>query len=478
MIPVMIPILILLPAIFSARFRPGFYFLTVIYLLDFLRYYLTPQWLLIRLFLLAEAFLGIGGIGLMLKAWKLGPMASQYSAGAIRSLLHIAMALFAGSVVANVLGNVTLAEIVVSPLVRILYLALVIRMGAVVATTFLLMVLRVPLVLLLRTVRERGEAVAGSVRRLVNFIAVVLWILISLYNVGALENVQSALANFLESQWKMGAAEISVHDFASFILVFFAAYVLSRLLRVILAEEIFPRFDFPRGVPDALELLARYGVLLFGFLLALTSAGVNLSQVTLAISALGVGIGFGLQNIVNNFVSGLILVFEHPIQVGDFVEVGPHFGQVRRIGFRASAVRTLDGAEVIIPNAELIGTKVINWSLSDRLRRITVLVPVPIGTDAGRVIGILEKVARDNSEVVADPAPSAVLGEFGDSSLKFLLRCWTLSQGFGPVQNALTLAIDKALQEAGIRIPFAQSDIHVHWSDVTTGVDRSTDTKK
>jgi small-conductance mechanosensitive channel len=160
-------------------------------------------------------------------------------------------------------------------------------------------------------------------------------------------------------------------------------------------------------VPDVLELLARYGVLLFGFLLALTSAGVNLSQVTIALSALGVGIGFGLQNIVNNFVSGLILVFEHPIQVGDFVEVGSHFGRVQRIGFRASVVRTLDGAEVIVPNAELIGSKVTNWSLSDRRRRVTVEVPVRIGTDPDRVIEILYGVARSQPDILADPAPSA-----------------------------------------------------------------------
>jgi potassium-dependent mechanosensitive channel len=153
---------------------------------------------------------------------------------------------------------------------------------------------------------------------------------------------------------------------------------------------------------------------------------------------------------VNNFVSGLILVFEHPIQVGDFIEVGTHVGRVRRIGFRASLLRTLDGAEVIIPNAELIGTKVINWSLSDRLRRVTVHVPVRIGTDPDRVIDILQAVAHRHPDVLADPVPSAALEQFGDTSLKFILRCWTLSERFGSVRNALTLAIDKAFQEAGI----------------------------
>lgn len=464
-IPGLMPVLTLAPAIFAPRLRVGFYFFTVIYLLDFLRNYLPPQWLLARLLLLSVAVFGTVGIALLLRAQKRESAAANVPSGAMRSLLHIGMLLFVGSLSANVAGNLTIAELLVSPLVRVLFLGAAIRLGAVVATTFALMALRTPLALLSRMVRDRGEAAAMQVRRMVNLAATGLWIYMALVNLGLVPDVQNALDNFLQLEWQVGAAVISVRDFVNFILVFFAAYVLSRLLRVILAEEIFPRFQMPRGVPDALELLARYGVLLFGFLLALTSAGVNLSQVTLAVSALGVGIGFGLQNIVNNFVSGLILVFEHPIQVGDYVEVGTHFGRVQRIGFRASVVRTLDGAEVIIPNAELIGTKVTNWSLSDHLRRVTVQVPVRIGTDPDRVIGILLTVARSHPDVLAEPAPSAALDQFGDSSLKFLLRCWTRSERFGSVRHAVTLAIDKAFQEAGIQIPFPQTDVHVHWSE-------------
>ncbi|MFP5465848.1 MAG: mechanosensitive ion channel family protein, partial [Gammaproteobacteria bacterium] len=193
---------------------------------------------------------------------------------------------------------------------------------------------------------------------------------------------------------QVGAAVISVRDFIIFVVVLAAAYGVSRMLRLVLAEEIFPRFHFPRGVPDALTLLAHYGVLLFGFLLALSSAGVDLSKVTIALSALGVGIGFGLQNVVNNFVGGLILVFEHPIQVGDYIEVGPHYGKVTRIGFRSSMVLTRDGSKVVIPNSELIGSKVVNWSLSNSIRRLIISVPVAHGSDAGQVIELLKSVAQ------------------------------------------------------------------------------------
>jgi small-conductance mechanosensitive channel len=200
---------------------------------------------------------------------------------------------------------------------------------------------------------------------------------------------------------------------------------------------------------------------------------VDLSKVTLLVSALGVGIGFGLQNVVNNFVSGLILVFEHPVQVGDSVEVGTTFGEVRKIGFRASVLRTPDGAEVIIPNGELVGARFTNWSLSDRLRRISISVGVAYGTDPNRVIDILLGIARKHPAVLADPAPLAVFDRFGDSALNFTLLCWSSVDKFFLARSELTIAINNAFKEAGIQIPFPQQDVHVHWPDSRTLADNA-----
>jgi small-conductance mechanosensitive channel len=158
----------------------------------------------------------------------------------------------------------------------------------------------------------------------------------------------------------------------------------------------------------------------------------------------------------------LILVFEHPIQVGDFIEVGPHYGQVSRIGFRASMVRTLDGSEVVIPNAELIGNKVVNWSLASGQRRLGIAVPVAAGTDTRRVIDLLESVARACPMVRADPPPRGVLEAFSDGKLLFQLRCWTRTDDMPAVRHALTLAIDEAFNAAGIVMPFPASDVHLH----------------
>jgi small-conductance mechanosensitive channel len=280
-----------------------------------------------------------------------------------------------------------------------------------------------------------------------------------------LGDISTAGAQFFQLRWKIGAAEISIQDVTVFCAVILSAAIFSRMLRFILTEEIFPRIRLPRGGAGAVDVVSRYGILLLGFFIALAAAGVDLSKVTLLISALGVGIGFGLQNVVNNFVSGLILVFEHPLQVGDTVEVGTIFGDVRKIGFRACVLRTPDGADVVIPNGELVGGKFINWCLTDRLRRISISVGAAYGTDPDQVIEILLGVARKHPAVLSGPPPLAVFDRFADSALTFSLLCWCWVDNFFVTRGELTIAINNAFKEAGIQIPFPQQDVHVHWPD-------------
>jgi potassium-dependent mechanosensitive channel len=183
--------------------------------------------------------------------------------------------------------------------------------------------------------------------------------------------------------------------------------------------------------------------------------------VTVLAGAFGVGIGFGLQNIVNNFISGLILLYERPIQIGDTVEVGSLTGEVKRIGIRSSTLRTFQGAEVIVPNANLIAEQVVNWTLSDRQRRIELPVGVAYGTDPQRVLAILLDVAKASSEVLEDPPPLALFRGFGDSALNFELRVWTGLATYLEVHSRIAIAVNAALREAAIEIPFPQRDLHI-----------------
>jgi potassium efflux system protein len=203
-------------------------------------------------------------------------------------------------------------------------------------------------------------------------------------------------------------------------------------------------------------------MLFLGFILAVAASGISLDRVTLMLGAFGVGIGFGLQNVVNNFVSGLILLFERPVHIGDVVQVGQLWGEVRRIGIRASVVRTFDGAEVIVPNGQLTSEQVTNWTLSDRTRRLHLRIGVEYGTDPERVLEILRQVAARHSDVLETPPPLPLFLEHGESSLDFELRVWTREFDRGlSVRSELTVAVNRALAEAGIAVPFPQRDLHL-----------------
>jgi len=264
------------------------------------------------------------------------------------------------------------------------------------------------------------------------------------------------------SDFSIGTVELSPVDvFALVFSVVIAIYV-AKFVRFTLDEDVFPRLPIAAGASAAASRLIYYALVLGGIFFALAASGVELSRLTLVMSGLGIGIGFGLQNIVNNFVSGLVLAFEQPFQVGDIIETGTLTGRVRLIGLRASRVRTLDGAEVIVPNADLIAGNVVNWTLSDRMRRIDVDVGVAYESDPGKVRSILLQLADESDNVLSSPEPAALFTGFGDSSLDFTLRVWIHEAGNWPqITSDLNEAVKAALDEAGIEIPFPQRTLHI-----------------
>lgn len=457
-----IPICRLLPALLPKKYRRWVYLGTALFVLEFLRYLLPEERLSSRLLLLMIATGGFIGAGWFLASRKTRSELPGRSERLLSAAMWFVGLLFALSALANVVGNLSLAEILVVIPVRIIYAAGLIFTVAQLLDMLVGLLLKSPAAQGLRSVRVHSVLLAARLRFWVGITAIILWLLVSLNIGGVLGDVANAAEAFLQWRWTVGAAEISIQGLAAFVSVFLTAVLVSRMSRFVLTEEILPRLRLPRGVPRAVDVLTRYGIMLAGFLIALAAAGVDFSRVTLLISALGVGIGFGLQNVVNNFVSGLILIFEHPVQVGDFVEVGTIFGEIHKIGFRASVVRTPDGADLIIPNSELTGSRVVNWSLSDRLRRISVSVNVAYGTDPKQVIDMLLGIAQKHAGILTVPAPQAVFDRFGDSALNFTLLCWTTIDNFFLVRSELTIAVNNALNESGIHIPFPQQDVHVH----------------
>ncbi len=311
-------------------------------------------------------------------------------------------------------------------------------------------------------VRRRREAVLRATHRYASAFAMIYWAYAALRYFEILEPMKAVASVILAESVEVGEIKISLSDVLAFTLTIALAFVVSRLIRFFLEEEAFPRMRLRRGVGNAVATLLQYTILLLGFALALSAAGMDFTRVALFAGAFSVGVGFGLQTIVNNFVSGLILLFERPIQIGDMVEISGVLGEVRRIGARLSTIRTMQGAEVIVPNANLISEQVVNWTLSDRRRRVDVEVGVAYGTDPEVVLGLLRDVGTAHPATLEEPAPEALFLGFGDSALNFRLRVWIpRMEEIYRISSELSVGINSALRDLGITIPFPQRDLHI-----------------
>ena len=261
---------------------------------------------------------------------------------------------------------------------------------------------------------------------------------------------------------EVGEISITLGSILLFVLSVYVAFWVARTVRVILRDEVLPNMDLPRGVGNSISSLSYYALVLIGLLVALAAAGFETSQFALIFGALGIGIGLGLQNVVNNFVSGLILMFERPIQPGDVVEVSGTSGKVRSIGMRATTLTTFEGADVVVPNGTLLSEKLINWTLSDMNRRIDVEVGVAYGSDPRRVLALLREVALGTPGITPEPAPAIVFKGFGANSLDFGIRAWTNDFGdWVTIRTEMTARVCEAFAQEGIEIPFPQHDVHL-----------------
>jgi small-conductance mechanosensitive channel len=297
-------------------------------------------------------------------------------------------------------------------------------------------------------------------------LVVVYWALRSLDGFEIREPVVGAIRAALSTPMELGTLSISLGDVIAFPLTMLVALGLSRAIRAILEADVYARVHLARGVGNAVSTTTHYVLLLSGFILALGAAGIDLGRFTLLAGAFGVGIGFGLQNVVNNFVSGLILLFERPIQVGDQIELGGLLGEVKHIGIRASTVVTFQGAEVIVPNGDLLSGQLVNWTLSNRHRRVELPVGVAYRHRPSEVIPILEDVLESDDRILAHPAPVVLFRGFGDSSLDFELRFWAPDyMTYLLLTSDVASRVYDALAAAGIEIPFPQRDLHLRSVD-------------
>jgi small-conductance mechanosensitive channel len=257
--------------------------------------------------------------------------------------------------------------------------------------------------------------------------------------------------------------EITLWTLAYLIVSLILLFIATGWLKHVVVNRLLSKSSIDIGVREAMASIVGYVIISVGVMILLQTTGLDLSALTILAGALGIGVGFGLQNITTNFISGLIILFERPIKVGDRIEVEQTAGDVTKISLRATTVITNDNIAVIVPNSQFVSSTVINWSHTDRDVRFNIPVGVSYNSDPERVRELLIEVAGGHPGVLKSPSSDVLFEEFGESSLNFILRVWTRKYITKPgvLKSELNFAISKVFRENGIEIPYPQRDIHI-----------------
>lgn len=278
------------------------------------------------------------------------------------------------------------------------------------------------------------------------------------------KNYERILQIFNTSLFDLGNSHISLSTIIYFFFAFFLLVFVAGRTKRLLVNNLLAKANIEVGARASIGTITRLIILTIGSIMIVESAGIDMSALSLLAGALGVGIGFGLQNITNNFISGIIILFEKPIKVGDRIEVGDVQGDVISISFRATQILTNDNISIIVPNSEFISSKVINWSHNNRNIRFRIPVGVSYKEDPKHIKEILLGVADKNEHVLKNPIPAVLFDEYGDSSLNFYLAVWTSTHTDKPriLKSELYFEIFRRFKEENVEIPFPQRDVHVY----------------
>ncbi|MGK2951274.1 MAG: mechanosensitive ion channel family protein, partial [Thiobacillus sp.] len=293
-----------------------------------------------------------------------------------------------------------------------------------------------------------------------NLSATSAWIVVALHQLGWLPAVLDGLDGMA---MQVGSNRVSVLAAIKLILALALLWLLAQWLGRVIENRISRAAYVNPGMQVALVKLIKFVLLVLAFLLALDAVGIDLTALAVFGGALGVGLGFGLQRIASNFISGFIVLFDRSIRPGDVITIGEKFGWVQELHARYVVVKDRDGVERLIPNEMLITNEVINWSYSDRNVRLKIPVSISYNSDPEQALAILEEAARANPRVLADPEPTTRLMTFGDSGIELELRVWIPDPeaGMANVRSDINLAIWRAFKAAGIVIPYPQRDLHI-----------------
>jgi small-conductance mechanosensitive channel len=450
---ILLPLFILLPKIVPANLKSFIAIIIIMFLCHELQIFLDPSSLVRRIVLLAATVIAIWFFISIRKFYQRNQELVRTSRWYfLVSTTKFFIALLAISFIGNVLGYVVLSDYLTNSIIGAVLVTIVYYMFYMIMKAITIYGLR-----LFKKDYWHNEIRINIQNRILRIVRVIIWIIwgitiLRIFNLFRL--LLEWVENIMGIKWSIGDnVTISLGGIISFLIIIVVTFVLANWIKKLFKSEFILRSKIPRGVPAAISMLTRYIIVAFGVYIALVAAGVDLGQFGLIAGALGVGIGFGLQNVVYNFISGLIISFERPIHVGDTIEVGTLMGNVTEIGVRSSKVKTFDGSEVIVPNGNLISKEVINWTLSDQKRRLKIIIRTDYNADPNLVLKIIREEAEKYTNTLKEPPVMVLFDGYGDSSLDFTLYFWVYFNVGFTSKSEVALNIYQALKTEGIGVP-------------------------
>ncbi|MGL1886483.1 MAG: mechanosensitive ion channel [Reichenbachiella sp.] len=355
------------------------------------------------------------------------------------------------SIIANITGYVYISILATEGVLLSIIIAIMLGVVYVVLKSFIMLFLNTAFAQRSKLLEAYKEQTFYLVKKTLKILYYLAW----LYFTASIIRLKDPLIEFILGIWvyggEFGDFEISIGRVITFVVIVFFSWVLASFTKLFFQVEFLGRFDLPRGVPMAVGSLSNYAVMFIGFFIALSSLGFDMENFGLLAGALGVGIGFGLQNIVSNFISGLILVFERPITAGDIVTVDKIEGEVIAIGIRASKIRQYDGAELIVPNSDLISKNVVNWTLSDKRRRIKLVIQTDTSVNPEKVVEWMVESIHEVGGILKNPPAKAYFENVVDQSYQFYLLYW-VSSNILATKNEVNINVIKHLKKNKVKV--------------------------
>ncbi len=308
--------------------------------------------------------------------------------------------------------------------------------------------------------------VGSKAPTLLYFLLVLGWLVLIGHNFPQFDLLSRPLLNLLESEHRIGDYSFSINGLLLFFGIMAIAVIASKIVSFFTSDDHLVNSKNGKSAKRGLGswvLLVRLVILCIGLFLALAAAGIPLDRITIVIGALGVGIGFGLQTLVNNLVSGLIIAFEKPVNVGDLVDVDGQGGTMKSIGFRSSVITTFDGGDLVMPNGDLLNSHLMNWTLAGERKRMAIKIGVGYETDLRQCKAIITEILESEERILKNPKPVVQFEEFGENSIDLKILVWTRTlKENGSTKSDLIIAINESFKQNRIKIPFSQQEIYLH----------------